>query len=45
MSLQLWLSCFRHGEPHRVPTAGLRAPFDPLVIGTEPRCLVLRLPC
>lgn len=44
MSLDLWLSCFRHGEPHPEPTALLRAPFDALVVSTEPRCLVLGLP-
>ncbi len=44
MSLDLWVSCFCHGEPHPAPTAGLRAPFDPLVLRTEPGCLVLGLP-
>jgi hypothetical protein len=44
MSLDLWVSCFRNGEPHPEPTALLRAPFDPLVVSTEPRCLVLGLP-
>lgn len=44
MSLDLWVACFRHGEPHLEPTAGLRAPFDPLVVSTEARCLVLGLP-
>ena len=44
MSLDLWLCCFRGGEPRPEPTALLRAPFDPLVLRTEPRCLVLGLP-
>ena len=44
MSLDLWVACFRHGQPHPEPTALLRAPFDPLVVSSEPRCLVLGLP-
>lgn len=44
MSLDLCVACFRNGEPHPEPTALLRAPFDPLVVSTEPRCLVLGLP-
>lgn len=44
MSLDLWVCCFRNGEPHPEPIALLRAPFQPLVLRTEPRCLVLGLP-
>lgn len=44
MSLDLVVSCFRDGELHPEPTTLLRAPFDPLVRQTEPRCLVLGLP-
>jgi hypothetical protein len=44
VSLDLVVSCFRDGELHPEPTALLRAPFQSLVLHTEPRCLVLGLP-
>ena len=44
MSLDLCVSCFRDGELQPQPITLLRAPFEPLVVSTEPRCLVLGLP-
>ena len=43
MSLDLVLSCWRHGQMHRLPTTQLSAPFQPLVLRRAPRCLVLGL--